>query len=252
MKHFVRGCNMNLVNRFTVFNITRQTRLVTVHPNLVRTPTGEPLGPHRVSRGRISSGTSLARSNVTGVTETPFNSKSARCGHFSYSSLNFTLLSGTFKRSTTRTLCASNLVPKSFNWMAWTSSRLVSSFDDFWIPFSRTLSIGLSRPGVFATSVASRLQVLPVSNIAYVMKYPFGPYRVTDTTCNKTESLLLLWDALECSLDGVAASGVVWLVDAAVSIHCSHEVLHFSTNVVMYCIFVYTHSLHTVSSSYKW
>ena len=115
MKHFVRGCNMNLVNRFTVFNITRQTRLVTVHPNLVRTPTGEPLGPHRVSRGRISSGTSLARSNVTGVTETPFNSKSARCGHFSYSSLNFTLLSGTFKRSTTRTLCASNLVPKSFN-----------------------------------------------------------------------------------------------------------------------------------------
>ena len=89
---------------------------------------------------------------------------------------------------------------------------------------------GPSRPRFFATSVASRLQVLPVSNIAYVLKYPFGPYRVTDTTCNKTESLLLLWDALECSVDGVAASGVVWLVDAAVSIHCSHQVLHFSTN----------------------
>ena len=221
---------MNLVNRFTVFNITRQTRLVTVHPNLVRTPTGEPLGPHRVSRGTISSGTSLATSNVTGVTETSSNSKSAMCGHFSCSSLKFTLLSGTFKRSTTRTLCTSNLVPKSFNWLAWTSSRLVSVFDDFWIPFSRTLSIGPSRPGFFATSVASRLQALPVSNIAYVLKYPFGPYRVTDTTCNKTESLLLLWDALECSVDGVAASGVVWLVDAAVSIHCSHQVLHFSTN----------------------
>ena len=53
-------------------------------------------------------------------------------------------------------------------------------------------------------------------------------------------------------MDGVAASGVVWLVDAAVSIHCSLQVLHLSTNAVIYCVFVYTHSLHTVSSCYKW
>ena len=51
---------------------------------------------------------------------------------------------------------------------------------------------------------------------------------------------------------GVAASGVVWLADAAVSIHRSHQVLHFSTNAVTYCVSAYTHSLHTVSSSYKW
>ena len=53
-------------------------------------------------------------------------------------------------------------------------------------------------------------------------------------------------------MDGVAASGVVWLVDAAVSVHCSHQGLHFSANAVMYCVFVYTHSLHTVLSSHKW
>ena len=44
-----------------------------------------------------------------------FICKSARCGHFSCNSLKFTLLSGTFRRLTTRTLCPSNLVPKSFN-----------------------------------------------------------------------------------------------------------------------------------------
>ena len=57
-----------------------------------------------------------------------------------------------------------------------------------------------------------------MSNIAYVLKYPFGPHRVTGTTCKKTVTTTFMRCTRMLGGWGVAASGVVWLVDAAVSL----------------------------------